>query len=139
LDHYQAALGLEEPQPRTLVNVAIAYFEVGDLEKAESLAQEALTHGEELAPADALLGAIALERGRPQEALPYLERAVALEGASAEAYFFLGLAYKSVDQVSNAIAAFEQALVSTTDPETRAGVRRHLEELYGMEDQGILP
>ena len=45
-------------------------------------------------------------------------------------YFYMGLAYKSLNQPTEAIAAFEEALVYAKDEVTRTRIRRHLSELY---------
>ena len=136
VDHYQAALALGEPQPSTLLNLAIASFEEGQIEKAEGAAWEGLRLDPDLAPAYALLGAVALESRQPEKALPNLQRAVALDASYTQAYFYLGLAYKSLNQPGQAITAFEQALVHASDEEERIQIRRHLGELYEMQEQG---
>jgi len=136
VDHYQAALALGEPQPSTLLNMAIASFEEGQIEKAEGAAWEGLRLDPDLAPAYALLGAVALESRQPEKALPNLQRAVALDASYTQAYFYLGLAYKSLNQPGQAITAFEQALVHASDEAERIQIRRHLGELYEMQEQG---
>jgi len=135
LVHYQAALALSEPQAATLVNMAITYYEAGQLEKAVQIAMEALRLDPNLAQAYTLLGAVALESRQPDRALPDLNRAIALDAGYGPAYFYLGLAYKSLNQPDEAVAAFEQALVTATDEVLRARVRRHLGELYEIQEQ----
>jgi tetratricopeptide (TPR) repeat protein len=116
--------------------LAIASFEEGQIEKAEGAAWEGLRLDPDLAPAYALLGAVALESRQPEKALPNLQRAVALDASYTQAYFYLGLAYKSLNQPGQAITAFEQALVHASDEEERIQIRRHLGELYEMQEQG---
>ncbi len=136
LQHYQAALALAEPRASTLTNVAIAYFETGQPDKAEEAAWAALGLNPALAPAYVLLGAVALESRHPERALPSLQRAAALDPNYDQTYFYLGLAHKSLDQPTEAIAAFEQALIYADDQVTRVRIRRHLGELYEMQEQG---
>jgi tetratricopeptide (TPR) repeat protein len=133
--HYQAALALAEPQASTLVNMAIAYYETGQPEEAVQTAKESLRLDPDLAQAYTLLGAVALESRQPEAALPDLERAIALDAGYGPAYFYLGLAYKSMNQPDEAVTAFEQALVTATDDLLRQRVRRHLGELYEIEEQ----
>ena len=130
LAHYQTSLALGGPQVNTLLNMAVAYFEAGQAHDAEFVAQEALQLAPDLAPAHTVLGAVALEVEQPGIALSELQRAIDLDAGSGQAYFYLGLAYKSLNQPTEAIAAFEEALVHATDEVTRTRIRRHLNELY---------
>ena len=128
--HYQTSMALGGPQASTLLNMAIAYFEAGQPGDAELVAHEALRLAPELAPAHTVLGAVALEAKQPETALVELQRAVDLDAGYGQAYFYMGLAYKSLNQQKEAIAAFEEALVHATDEVTRTRIRRHLNELY---------
>lgn len=135
LVHYQAALALDEPRASTLVNMAITYYEAGQLEKAVQLADKALRLDPDLAEAYTLLGAVALEERRPDSAVPDLKRAIVLDAGYGPAHFYLGLAYKSLNQPDEAVAAFEQALVTAGDEVLRVRIRRHLGELYEIQEQ----
>ncbi len=135
VQHYQAALALGGPQGQTLLNMAIAYHEAGDANKAAMTAREALQADSSLAPAYTLLAAIALESRQPDEALSHLQRAIALDASYGQNFFYLGLAYKSLDNPVEAITAFEQALASANDESTRVRIRRHLGELYQVQEQ----
>jgi tetratricopeptide (TPR) repeat protein len=98
-----------------------------------------LTYDDSLAPAYTVLGAVSLEARQPEEALPDLEQAIALDATYGPAYFYLGLVYKSLEQPEKAIAAFEQALITAGSEDTRNKIRRHLDELYGADGQGTVP
>ena len=128
--HYQTSLALGGPQVSTLLNLAIAYFEAGQLQDAELMAHEALGLAPDLAPARTVLGAVALEVEQPEIALSELQRAIDLDAGYGQAHFYMGLAYKSLNQPAEAIAAFEEALVHATDEVMRTRIRRHLNELY---------
>ena len=128
--HYQTSMALSGPQVGTLLNMAIAYYEAGQPEDAEFVANEALRLVPDLAPAHTVLGAVALEVEQPEVALSELQRAIDLDDGYGQAYFYMGLAYKSLNQPAEAIAAFEEALVHATDEMTRTRIRRHLTELY---------
>lgn len=135
LEHYKAALALDEPQTSTLLNMAISYYELGQADKAEEMAQAALQLDQALAPAYTLLGAMALESRQADKALPHLQRAVALDAGYAQAYFYLGLSYKALNRPTEAIVAFEEALVNAGDEVTRVRIRRHLGELYEIQER----
>jgi tetratricopeptide (TPR) repeat protein len=139
LGHYQTSLALGGPQANTLLNMAIAYFEAGQPQEAEVASREALRLAPDSAAAYTLLGAIALESSEPELALSELQRAVGLDEGYSQAHFYMGLAYKSLDQEAEAIAAFEQALVHAEDEVTRIRIRRHLSELYALQEQGRYP
>jgi tetratricopeptide (TPR) repeat protein len=128
--HYQTALALGSTQPSTLINMAIAFYEAGRKTEAVDTVRQALSRDGDSAPAYTVLGAVALDAEEPAAALPELQQAIALESDYTQAYFYLGLAYKSLGQTSNAIIAFEHALLSTDDEQTRVKIRRHLDELY---------
>ena len=123
-------MALGGPQVSTLLNMAIAYYEAGQPEDAELVAHEALRLAPDLAPAYTVLGAAALEARQPELALSELQRAVDLDAGYGQAHFYIGLAYKSLNQPTEAIAAFEEALVHAKDEVTRTRIRRHLSELY---------
>jgi Tfp pilus assembly protein PilF len=73
---------------------------------------------------------VALEAEALDVAVPELRQAVDLESNYTQAHFYLGLAYKSLGQTTNAVVAFEQALLTAEDEQTRVKIRRHLDELY---------
>jgi tetratricopeptide (TPR) repeat protein len=137
--HYQAAVALGEPRASTLVNMAIAYYESDQPDRAVDAARRALLQDEELAPAYVVLGAVALESRQPEEALSHLYRATSLDGSYGQAYFYLGLAHKTLDRPAEAISAFEQALATASDGVMRVRIRRHLNELYQLEGQDRSP
>jgi tetratricopeptide (TPR) repeat protein len=137
--HYRAALALGEPQASMLVNMATAYYEMGQPDRAVDAARQALLQDGELAPAYVVLGAVALQSQQPEEALSHLYRAIGLDGSYGQAYFYLGLALKALDRSAEAISAFEQALATASDGVTRVRIRRHLNELYQLEGQDRSP
>jgi tetratricopeptide (TPR) repeat protein len=132
-------LSFGEPRISTLANLAIGYYETGQPEKAAETAQQLLDYDETIAPAYAVLGAVALESRQPKVALAHLQRAIALDENYSQAHFYLGLAHKALGQRQQATVAFEQALVTASGEEERVQIRRHLRELYEAEEQEGLP
>jgi len=90
--HYQTSMALGGPQIATLLNLAIAYFEAGQMQDAEIAAREVSRLAPDSAPAYTVLGATALEARQPELALSELQRAVALDASYGQAHFFMGLA-----------------------------------------------
>jgi tetratricopeptide (TPR) repeat protein len=142
VQHYRAALALDEPHGppvSALANMAIAYYEAGEPEQAAEAAQQTLAYDEEMAPAYVVLGAVALELRQPEQALAHLQRAIELEEGLGQAHFFLGLTYKALDSKAEAVVAFERALALAGDEVTRVRIRRHLNELYQIEERNGTP
>jgi MFS family permease len=75
------------------------------------------------------LGTVALELGRYEEAIPALERAIALRGDRAQTHNNLGIARAETEDLEGAIEAFEIAV--RLDP-THQNARRNLEVVRGM-------
>jgi len=121
--------GLVMLSTSTLVNMAIGYYETGQSAKAAAAAQQVLRYDDTSAPAYTVLGAVELEARQFRLALAHLSRAVALDGSYSQAHFYLGLAYRVLDQPVEAIAALEQALATAEDEEMRSEIRRHLADL----------
>ena len=82
----------------------------GQLNVAGALYQAVLN----VAPAqfDALhgLGVVALQQGRPGDAKAFLTKAVAVRQDSADAYYNLGIAWDTLAQYEDAVAAYDAAL-----------------------------
>ena len=139
LAHYQLSLAFGEPSPNTLVNMAIGYYQTGQLSEAAYSAEEALRRDETSAPAHTVLAAVALASQRPEAALPHLRRAITLDAGYGQAYYYLGLVHETLGQPAEAIAAFEKALVAADDKRTQNQIRIRLQQLYAAETQGGSP
>jgi tetratricopeptide (TPR) repeat protein len=125
--------------PNTLVNMAIGYYETGQLSEAAYSAEEALRRDESSAPAHTVLAAVALASQRPEAALPHLLRAITLDAGYGQAYYYLGLVHETLGQPAEAITAFEKALVATDHKPTQSQIRLRLQQLYASETQGGSP
>lgn len=127
--HYRQAVAFGGPQPSILVNMAIGYYETGHSAKAAATAQQVLRLDDTSAPAYTVLGAVEMEAQQLRLALAHLRQAVALDSDYSQAHFYLGLAYRTLGQPAEAVAALERALATAEDEEMRSEVRRHLEDL----------
>src|SRR3989442_3922690 len=81
------------------------FVRAGNWRKAERLCLKMVEDGSN-ADAMRLLGRINMEAGRPLEALPWLQKAVALEPASAAARFALATALQSMGNMRQAAGAW---------------------------------
>lgn len=91
------------------VALALAHHRAGDLARAEALYREAL--GRDPANADAwqLLGVLLTARGRPDLALDYIGRALALRPGDAGFLLNQGVALQALGRLAEAEASFRQA------------------------------
>lgn len=136
---YQSSLAQGGPKATALANMAIAYYETGQLSKAEEAAGKAVRYDNTMAPAYTVLGVVALESHKPEEAVLHLHRALSLDAGHGPARFYLGLAYSALGLVDEAIVALEEARTTTADEDLRVHIGRYLHELYEMQDAGPSP
>jgi adenylate cyclase len=105
----------KEPLAR-VVGALAATFE-GDLDRAESEIDKALSLNPNLATAYNVLGGIRTYSGRPLEAIPLIERAMRLDPAHSQNYLhFLGTAYLIAGKYETAAVLMRQRIVFV--PET---------------------
>jgi predicted Zn-dependent protease with MMP-like domain len=98
----------------------------GNLMRARSLARRAARDPLLRAEATHLQGRIALDRGRPADALALLESAVDQGGDWPDLHYDIGLAHEDLGQEKERIAAF--LLVHQADPQWDAEATGHLDE-----------
>ncbi|HEY4139466.1 MAG TPA: tetratricopeptide repeat protein, partial [Casimicrobiaceae bacterium] len=91
-------------------NRALLAHRGGDLAAAESDYRAVLAQAPDHPLALHYLGVIAYQRGRPSDALPFLERAAQLRPDEPEFHNNLGLAWAEVDRYDDAIAAYQRTL-----------------------------
>jgi len=105
----------KEPLARVVAALA-ATFE-GDLDRAESEIDMALSLNPNLATAYNVLGGVRTYSGRPLEAIPLIERAMRLDPAHSQHYLhFLGTAYLIAGKYETAAVLLRQRIVFV--PET---------------------
>jgi protein O-GlcNAc transferase len=92
------------------VQEALALHRAGRLAEAESLYLKSLAADKDLYPALNLMGLLRLHQGRPAEALPYIERALALQPGTPETITNYGIALDGVGSYGKALEAFETVM-----------------------------
>lgn len=100
---------------RDTLRQAFALFQAGLLDEAEAQYQQVLRQAPEQAEACHFLGAIALLRGDPATAVPYLARSLKINPNNPDGYNNLGYALLATGETAKAIAALEQALAQRAD------------------------
>jgi len=92
-----------------LFQSGLARHQKGDLEAAEVIYRQVLGRDGNHAGAWQLRGVIRFQQKRPKDALPLLERAVALDPGNAASFNNLGNVLVDLQRFEDAVAAFERA------------------------------
>jgi predicted O-linked N-acetylglucosamine transferase (SPINDLY family) len=120
-----------------LVAQALARHRAGDLDGAEALYRRALELDAASADAWHLLGVLLTNRGRPDQALEALDRALALRPGDPGFLLNRGVALQALGRLAEAEGAFRQAAEARPDlPEAHNNLANTLHKL-GHEDQAL--
>ena len=90
--------------------IAIEHHQAGRLQNAEQIYRQILEVDPDHAEALHLLGVIAHQSGRHEQAIEQIERAIRLNGGRSAFHSNLGEAYRAVQDLPAAIACFRRAL-----------------------------
>jgi tetratricopeptide (TPR) repeat protein len=89
---------------------ALQYHQAGDVRQAEETCRHILKTEPTYAPALHLLGVLAQQAGRNEEALPLLRQAVVLCPGDADYHYNLGVVQQVLGRSAEAIASYREAL-----------------------------
>jgi predicted O-linked N-acetylglucosamine transferase (SPINDLY family) len=107
-------------QSDELLQRAVRHHQAGLLAEAETLYLDVLKLRPAHADALNLLGTIARQRGRPADAIPLIERAVARDRDNADFQFNLAEAQRAAGRLDDAVAGYRRAVaLRPADPEVR--------------------
>lgn len=130
--HLERALG-EWDHPGLVLLLGRAYHRLGDLDEAERVWRKALAMDPRLGGAWLELGRLILARPgaeAPSEALPYLERAEALDPTSFEPSYSLALAYRRLGRPEDAKRALARSeAIRRRHPPPPSGMGAHASPL----------
>jgi predicted Zn-dependent protease len=111
---WREALKLSPGNPSLQEGLAVALYQAGDLQGARAMFEDLLKRQPESAELNYMLGDTLLNSQKPQEAVPYLNKAVTLvpgllaaHGSLARAYLALGEAEKAVPYLKAALPTDE--------------------------------
>ncbi len=93
-----------------LFQLAVGYYQTGDLQKAESLCGQIIRKQPKHIDALNLLGLVCYYLANYDSAIEYIRKALELNSDNAEAYTNLGNAYKNKGQLDKAITSYEKAI-----------------------------
>ena len=103
-------LKLDEENPLTLANLAMAQMEQGNYDDAEASLARALQNDDQDAYALSLMGTLRYRQNKYEEARDHLAKAVKLNPEDANAQHFLGSALNNLGQRKAAETALRKAL-----------------------------
>jgi len=90
--------------------LAVQHHQAGDLHSAEQLYRQILQINPELAQVLHLLGLVALQLGKKDQAVEYMGEAIRLQPDLVEAHCNRGIALKALGKLPEAVASYRQAL-----------------------------
>ena len=108
-------MGIAQSAPRMLLETALQYQKMGDIEKAESLYRKILKSDPENIHALHLLGVIAMDMGHPEEAVNLIEKSLHINPANIKARFNLANALVARGSLDHAIEELKQTLKDAPD------------------------
>lgn len=111
---------------QTLINEALAHQHAGELDAAQTLFEQALKLDAKNAAALYSLGAIESSRGRYEQALPHMQKAVKASPNFAQAHLALSVILYHLNRIPEATQAVNKSL--KLDPRL-TGAQAHLETL----------
>jgi tetratricopeptide (TPR) repeat protein len=120
-----------QARAHVLYGVAAGQFKVGDLEKAQAYAGQALALEKDYVPARVLLAKVCLERGQYSEAAEELRRAETLASGNPEIPYLLGVALEKREEYAEALKCYQKA--RALDPNNDACVTASAEVLVKLD------
>ncbi len=105
--HFERSLDLNAAYIPSRIRRSRALLQAGEVDAAQTLLELLAEDQPGLAVAQADLGAIALQAGRPEEALRRFERALELQPTADRLHYQLGLAHRALGNVEEARAELE--------------------------------
>ena len=109
---FRRALEADPTLSAAQVNLAIAHFYVPDVPAAKQAAQKALAAAPAAPHPNYLLALVARSEGQAEQALPHLERVLAVDPTDLGANVTLGQVYLQLRRFDDAVAAFRTALAA---------------------------
>lgn len=108
---FETTFTLDPKNPKYALTQAQMYYEIGDVVRARTLVEKALTLKRNFADALFLITQIDVAEGNTDVAITTAQSLVTLEPNNPTRYYQLGTLYSATEKPAQALAAFEQALV----------------------------
>ncbi len=114
---------------------AVRQHQAGQIDKAALLYRQVLTTEPDNADALHLLGMVALQQGRPDEAAEWIAKAIARHDRNASYHFHHALALQTLDDLDGAVAGYGRALaLNPNDPNIYNNMGNALAAQHQLED-----
>ena len=123
-EEWRRALALAPGDPRLMTELAVTLRMNQDVAGAQKVLQDVLRAQPDAPNANYLLGDVLLAQDHPEQAIPYLEKAVRLVPGQLHAHGALGRAYALVGRAPAAIPHLEQAVPTDEDGSLRLQLAR---------------
>jgi tetratricopeptide (TPR) repeat protein len=120
LKEFQQELELDPTHANAAYEIGEIQRKAGELDKAREYFDTAVKHYPEFEEARVGLGRTLVALGKPELAVPHLQKAIALNAASKVAYYQLAQAYRALGDTAaqaKALAAFEQLQRASSPPD----------------------
>jgi tetratricopeptide (TPR) repeat protein len=108
IDSYKKALKLEPQAVMAMVNLSIAYAQMGENDKAEKSLQQALKAAPDNAAANFNMGLVQAEKNEPKQAERYLKKAIKADPQMAQAAYNLCV-ITAKDRINEAVTWCKKA------------------------------
>ncbi len=124
-DRTRAASSMEEAAKmnsadlKNLCNLATVYFELGRETETERILRGILAQDNQHAAANNLFGVLEIQRGHPEPARPYFEKAIQSDPNLVQAYMNLGILAQNSGQNKLAVSYFKKFLEKATLADNR--------------------
>ena len=109
--YYEKALEIEPDAVEYIVNIAIAYRQIGNYDKAMELYQKALEIDPDYPELNVSLGALYVLENEPETAIPYFEKAIELDPTIGTSYGNAALAYAMIGDFEKADEYIKQSII----------------------------
>jgi tetratricopeptide (TPR) repeat protein len=137
VDHYSRSGPRGSASTSTTLQRAQALHRQGEMRRAQLLYDQVLARDARNFHALHLSGVLAVQTGRPLQALQFLERAIDIDPVSAQAHFNKGSALREIGRPEAALSAYDQAIALRADYAEAHNGRGAVLRLLGRLDDAL--
>ena len=135
IKEFNSAVDIKADESLTYTMLSTCYFELGETEKSAELIIKAVRTSPEDFNANLAAGQILNRNDQPNEALPYLEKAVELDSKNSSAIRTLAQTYYDIGNTDASISTYKRAINATIDNKTKADLHFNLGILYNQVEE----
>jgi len=135
IELFNTAVDIRSDESLDYTMLATCYYELGDNDMSAKLILKAVNMAPDDFNANMAAGQILSKNNKPEEALPYFEKAVELESTNSAAIRNLAQTYYDTGNREASIATYELAIKTTMDNKTKADLHFNLGLLYSQIDE----